>query len=43
MVDGYHGWAVLFRTPGVPGLLIASGLARTADGGRTWTLVRLPS
>jgi hypothetical protein len=43
MVDRDHGWAVLFSSPTVNGQPTASGLSRTADGGRTWTLVGLPS
>jgi hypothetical protein len=49
MVDHEYGWAVLFSTPSRFGPVAsngpvgANGLARTADGGRTWTLVRLPS
>jgi photosystem II stability/assembly factor-like uncharacterized protein len=43
MVDRDHGWAVLFREPTRPGPVVANGLARTADGARTWTLVGLPA
>jgi photosystem II stability/assembly factor-like uncharacterized protein len=43
MVDRDHGWAVLFRASAAPGTVTATGLARTVDGGRRWTLVGLPS
>ena len=43
MVDHDHGWAVLYRASYGPGVVVGNGLARTADGGRTWTLVPLPS
>jgi len=44
MVDRDHGWAVVFRGAlAPPGPIVPNGLARTADGGRTWALVRLPA
>jgi photosystem II stability/assembly factor-like uncharacterized protein len=43
MTDREHGWALLFSSTS-PAVSTATtgGLARTVDGGRHWTLVRVP-
>jgi len=44
MPDADHGWALLLRiTPGAATASPASGLGRTVDGGRHWTLVSAPT
>ena len=43
MVDPDHGWATLSRPDRSAPRISATGLARTADGGRHWALVTPPS
>jgi photosystem II stability/assembly factor-like uncharacterized protein len=42
MVDRDHGWATLFRLPRTGLAISTTGMARTADGGRHWTVVATP-
>jgi photosystem II stability/assembly factor-like uncharacterized protein len=39
---GVHGAAITFSREGVGLLVLANGIARSTDSGRTWELVRLP-